>query len=243
MNFSKIGKFIAECRKEKNMTQEQLGLLLNVDRRTISKWENGVYAPDIALLEPLSSILNISVNELLNGEKVKNKKDSKNLIDVIKYYNDRYKSKVKKCSFIFISIIFIMFILYIIVNNFFSYKVSNLYSTNDYYNVNCVIVHNNFDEIIFMSDINYNDVYTGSDLEKKVTRIKASLYSETELIISQEYYYDKSKYFNDALNDIQLSYTKLRKVNSKDYYILVEYALENREALIDKIVFTDRSSN
>ena len=74
MDFSKIGKFISVCRKEKGLTQEKLGDFLNVDRRTISKWENGVYAPDITLLEPLSSVLGVSVSELLNGKKTRVKK-------------------------------------------------------------------------------------------------------------------------------------------------------------------------
>ena len=53
MNQEKIGKFIAEIRKEKNLTQEQLGERLNVTSKSISRWENGKTMPDVSLFEPL----------------------------------------------------------------------------------------------------------------------------------------------------------------------------------------------
>ncbi len=70
MNQEKIGRFIAACRKECNLTQEQLAEKLGVSNKTISRWENGNGFPDVSLLEPLCEILNISINELLLGEKI-----------------------------------------------------------------------------------------------------------------------------------------------------------------------------
>ena len=71
MDQVKIGKFIAELRKEKNMTQQQLGDKIGVSFKTISKWENGRGMPDLSSLKPLSESLDISINELLSGEKIK----------------------------------------------------------------------------------------------------------------------------------------------------------------------------
>ena len=68
MNTEKIGKFIAQKRKEKNYTQKELALKLGVTDRAVSKWERGLGCPDISLLEDLSKILDISIVELLNGE-------------------------------------------------------------------------------------------------------------------------------------------------------------------------------
>lgn len=68
MNQEKIGKFIAELRKEKNLTQVQLAHQLGVSDRTISKWETGRGMPDVSILKKLSETLGISVNELLCGE-------------------------------------------------------------------------------------------------------------------------------------------------------------------------------
>lgn len=68
MNQEKIGKFIAECRKEKNLTQEKLAEQLGISDRAVSKWERGLNLPDASLMLELSKIFDISVNELLNGE-------------------------------------------------------------------------------------------------------------------------------------------------------------------------------
>ena len=70
MDQQKIGKFISEKRKEKNLTQIQLGEMLNVSKNAVSKWERGICMMDISLLEPLSKILEVSVTDILNGEKV-----------------------------------------------------------------------------------------------------------------------------------------------------------------------------
>ena len=70
MNQIKIGKFILNCRKEKKLTQEQLAEKLGVTSKSISRWENGNTMPDYSLLKELCNILDINVNELLNGEKI-----------------------------------------------------------------------------------------------------------------------------------------------------------------------------
>ncbi|MGF7144829.1 transcriptional regulator with XRE-family HTH domain [Anaerotaenia torta] len=68
MDQVKIGKFIAQKRKEKNITQEQLAEHLGITNKAVSKWECGRGLPDAALMKPLSEILGITVSELLNGE-------------------------------------------------------------------------------------------------------------------------------------------------------------------------------
>ena len=70
MNNIKIGKFIAICRKEKCFTQAQLAEMLNITDRAVSKWETGRSMPDVSIMLELCKVLNISVNELLNGERL-----------------------------------------------------------------------------------------------------------------------------------------------------------------------------
>ena len=65
MDQEKIGKFIAKCRKEKNITQQELAEKLGITYKAISKWENGRCLPDISFLEPLAKELNVSINELI----------------------------------------------------------------------------------------------------------------------------------------------------------------------------------
>ncbi len=70
MNQAKIGQFIAERRKEKGLTQKQLADLLFISEKTVSKWETGKGLPDPSLMLPLCERLQITVNELLLGERV-----------------------------------------------------------------------------------------------------------------------------------------------------------------------------
>ena len=69
MDQIKIGRFIAECRKQKNLSQLQLAERLGITDKAISKWERGISKPNTSIMLELCEILGISVNELLNGEK------------------------------------------------------------------------------------------------------------------------------------------------------------------------------
>ena len=88
MNQVKIGKFIAECRKNRKLTQAQLAEKLNITDRAISKWETGNGMPDSGIMLDLCNELGISVNELLSGEVIKmdnyNKKAEENLLEMKK---------------------------------------------------------------------------------------------------------------------------------------------------------------
>ena len=70
MDLIKIGKFISSLRKEKNITQELLAQKLYITDRAVSKWERGLSLPDADKMLDLCNILEISVNELLNGERI-----------------------------------------------------------------------------------------------------------------------------------------------------------------------------
>lgn len=70
MDQQKIGKLIANCRKEQQLTQEQLAQKLNISKNAVSKWERGINLPDVSLMLELCQILKISLNELFLGEKI-----------------------------------------------------------------------------------------------------------------------------------------------------------------------------
>ena len=86
MDQIKIGQFIAERRKNKNLTQLQLAEKLNITDRAVSKWENGKSLPDASIMIDLCKELEISVNELLSGEVIKmeekEKKAEENLLEL-----------------------------------------------------------------------------------------------------------------------------------------------------------------
>lgn len=101
MNQEKIGKFIAQKRKEKGLKQSDISIKLGVSDRSVSNWERGKNMPDLSLLEPLSKILNISINELLMGEEiaeVNNKNYEQSVINTINYSKNKIDKLVRKTS-------------------------------------------------------------------------------------------------------------------------------------------------
>lgn len=70
MDMQKIGKFLSELRKEKNLTQEQLGQRLGITNKTVSRYENGNYLPPVEILQQLSGFYGVSINEILNGGRI-----------------------------------------------------------------------------------------------------------------------------------------------------------------------------
>ena len=100
MDQIKVGEFLASLRKEKGLTQEALAERIGVTNKTISRWETGTYMPDIEMLLILGEQFDVTVNELLCGERlsdeaIRNKSESN-----IKYLAETSKKRVKKVFFI-----------------------------------------------------------------------------------------------------------------------------------------------
>lgn len=97
MDQVKIGKFITVMRKEKGLTQERLAEKLNVNVKTVSRWETGRNMPDYSILESLTSELDITVNELIRGERIIEEEIIReydhNLVDVLKEYKRLKRAK------------------------------------------------------------------------------------------------------------------------------------------------------
>lgn len=115
MNQEKIGKFIAEKRKQKNITQALLAEKLGVTDRSVSNWENGKNMPDLSLFKPLCDILDISINELLSGEELSTEKYQEKFEENIVNTIDYSTKKVNKYSGL-ISLIIIVFGLFISIS-------------------------------------------------------------------------------------------------------------------------------
>lgn len=96
MNENKIGSFIQLTRKEKGMTQKDLADKIGVSDKTISKWENGNSVPDTEILTSLCQSLDISVNELLSGEKLPvetyPQRAEENMMNLLKENEDNRKN-------------------------------------------------------------------------------------------------------------------------------------------------------
>ena len=132
MNQDKMGTFIAQLRKEKNMSQYDLAEHIHISRDAVSKWERGKRCPEPDCLIKLSEIFNVSINELLYGEKT-----SKNNIDgieeiPIKLYDERNrKQKTLKLLIWVLFLLIFCFLIYYFVNTYNSLNVYHIYYENE----------------------------------------------------------------------------------------------------------------
>ena len=104
MDQIKIGSFIRELRKEKDLTQEDLAEHFNVARRTVSRWETGANMPDLSILVEMTDYFDVDLRELFDGER-KSEKMNKELEDtVIKTaeYSNAEKSKMAKVTLVYL---------------------------------------------------------------------------------------------------------------------------------------------
>ena len=126
MDSKKIGSFICERRKALGMTQLELANKLNITDRAISKWENGRGLPDISLIKPLCDELQITVNDLLSGEKLQESqieaKSEENIINTLQFS----KKKQKNYKAIIIAAIIITFLPFIILFSLFCVDVNRM---------------------------------------------------------------------------------------------------------------------
>ena len=116
MNQEKIGKFIAECRKNKKLTQSEIAEKLGVTDKSVSNWENGRNMPDLSLFKSLCELLDISINDLISGEKLSKEiyqeKLEENIINTIDYTNKKVIAKNN-----YIGIILIIFGILIVITS------------------------------------------------------------------------------------------------------------------------------
>lgn len=127
MDQKKIGRFIAECRKTKKLTQSELAEKLGITEKSIGNWENGINMPDVSLFKPLCSELGITLNDLISGERVdENKYQEKleeNMLSTINYTNKKIEKKNN-----FIGIILTLF------GTFISMVALSMFSSNTIFN-------------------------------------------------------------------------------------------------------------
>lgn len=179
VDLEKIGNFIASLRKEKGLTQEKLGEALGVSSKTVSKWERGVNAPDISLLNSLSSILGVDLEELLNGEKKDNKTISKN--------------KKKFIFKIVVVLLFLVLLSFPILFTIFNYNTVQIYhieSKSDKYFVDGFAMFNKARNLILIHNIDLMDSDVGTDEEDRIKMLQVLFVSDEKTISS--FYFDSS---------------------------------------------------
>lgn len=245
MNNEARGKFIAELRKEKNMTQEELGTLISYSRNNISKWERGLSFPnDPSVLEKLSEIFEVTLEEIMYGKR-KTKNNTQQIINnLVNKYKNEYRKKRRIMSYFFISLMIIVLCIIATVYNIFIKDTVSLYriyfeNENFYMDESFLFVSN--DNLVFSFNminakdsekINYIKIYyvkndeeieiiSGANdyylLEEKAKNIKYDLYKLKKYDIYIDIQTDKHVYEKIKLNK------EMKYINDKISYYNPDY--------------------
>ena len=148
MNTYEFGKFLAQLRKEKGLTQLQLAKQLNVTDKAISRWETGKNYPDIEIFEELSNILDVSISELLEGKRI----EKENLFIISEEHIVKQIKKNKKNKKIYRIIISVV-IVFSIIFGYFAMKTNGVFDGVIYNQIPCysndiLTIMNNIDGYI-----------------------------------------------------------------------------------------------
>lgn len=239
MNQEKIGKLIAKLRKEKKLTQEQLGAKLGVNSKAVSKWECGLTTPDISIVNELSNILGISTTELLEGKQKTNINNHNNFKERIKMF---FINNIIFLVTLFILFIICMFLFLFFINNYKKYQLISykLNDTNFYANGYIAIYPNK--ELIILNDLVYQSNEKGTKNELKIDQLKINIINDNETLF--EYIFEREydingkvkKYFiSEILEDfstITVSNEKNSIFIDKELKLLIEYEVD--EKLVQK---------
>lgn len=140
MDPEKIGKFICQLRKEKNLSQYQLAELIPISRQGVSKWERGVTTPDPQTLLQLSEMFDVSINELLKGERLQEntiENLEKTTLSILDQSNKKTKviKTISITSIIIITALLLAFLSYYFINSYNKIEIYKIGNTSKNFNI------------------------------------------------------------------------------------------------------------
>lgn len=232
MNTEKIGLFIKELRNEKKLTQKELAEKLSITVQAVSKWERGKGLPDISYLEDLSKIFEVSIHELLKGERT-DKVDENDIVYSIKYGKETTKKKILRISNITIKTIVLLVCVYLLIGNLINFHYGKKEYVNPYNQYDIYITKENktlieqikkdkgkysdedykiiLDNLILIED--YNDI-----VEKRIQK---------ETVNYKDMH--KSFYLSDSLLEIVFKYKVPKYEDLKKYYFMSKFSFRDQE--------------
>ena len=118
-----LGAFVCELRKEKQMTQKEMAEKLGITDKAISKWERGLSYPDISMLEPIAELLDVSVMELLQGQRIQKEttltvQEAQKMVDdsLILSDSEIHRKHIRSKTVILLGCVLLMFLVSLLLN-------------------------------------------------------------------------------------------------------------------------------
>lgn len=225
MNQEKIGKFISELRKSKGLTQVELADMLGVTFQAVSKWERGKNAPDIAVLKDISTIFNVDIDDILNGETKKKLKNNNKL-----YY---------VCGVLVALVLLIIFIVLLSRNNH-DFEFKQISTSCDNFNIAGSMAYNKDKTSLYISSVEF----CGSDDNEIYESIGCTLYEDHdgEEIEISSCKTDNKITLEEYLKDVKISVDdyelSCKSMLDSELYLEINATLENNKNVVYKIPIT-----
>ena len=224
MDQEKIGKFIKDLRIKNNLTQKEFADKYNVTYQAVSKWENGKNMPDLSLLKDICKDFDVSLDDLINGEK-------------------SVKKSYKK--YIIIGIICIVIVLFLVIknNNNGDFNFKTITSSCDAFNISGSIAYNDKKSAIYITNIKY----CGGDDTKEYEIIECTLYESHEdiekKITSYKYDGDKKVKLEKFLEDVTFKVDGYKKTcdEHNSLYLLINATDDSKNITTYKVPLETQS--
>ena len=239
MDQVKIGKLIAKLRKEKGLTQSQLGEMVGVGDRAVSKWERGVHCPNLAILNLVSEILGITTEELLNGELKQDETTDTPSIDNQTPNNEdtpSYKqSKFNKKLLLIPLAVILIIISFILFYN--RSKVYTIKDNSDEYNVYGKVVFTGNKMYLSIDQIVFHDKELNMMI---ISNYEYGIMSGNKFLLKKGYIddyemIDSSLSLNEMLNTFKITYEG--KILNKEKTAIIN------DGLIIKLILQEENGN
>lgn len=227
-NMIKMGNHIADLRKKKKYTQKTLGDILDVSDKTVSKWEKGVVAPDITILQLLASTLDSSVEEILAGEEVQ----KINTIEALNIYSNMTKNRLIKAFLICILLLCLIIFFVFRIEEYYSWHLTNIFSKGDISSLGYILSNNKRSKVLVNKMIVNDNI--NNMLIKKVN-IKSK--NNEEVIYDRSITFDTPINIKETLNNCIINIEVERRIKKKDLDFLITFVDTNDYHLSYKFNF------
>lgn len=219
MDLEKMGKFIAKLRTDKGLTQAQLGELLGVENKTISKWEKGTTTPDVMMLIALSNVFNVRVEEIVDGEyKAKYRKVE------VKIDDSKYKKHIKIKNII-IGVLVLFILINVILFTYrgvkeFRSKMKTDTVTIDLINdpetplyISGCIMNSNNSAMYVIKGISYETKGEDKVGKTSIVQYEVKLLVDDKMIGTYTHNFDASKVLDDAIDNLAFTVESGKEFN------------------------------
>ncbi len=254
MDQAKIGKLIAKLRKEKKLTQEQLGQKMGVNSKAVSKWECGITTPDISIVNKLADELGITTKELLSGKQESTSPKNPKIKNTNVF--------IRKNIFLIVIILILIFLniclLSFVYNNYNKYGYIKFVLDNESFYSEGYIINQKNKELVFLKNLIYQSNDKGTPDELRISKLKISILNDNEVILNytfNEQYDDegniKMYYISELLENFSILFneskkeTKKNKISDNNLILFLEYSTSDniKEKKEYKLSIIDKEYN